>query len=67
MTKNDKEIMDEQIEDLIEIQKAILAKDIMFEIGAKICKKSYDNLIAVGFDRDEAIRIVAGGGMTVKK
>jgi hypothetical protein len=67
MRENDKEIMNEQIEDLVEIQKVLLGNDKLFQLGAEICKKSYDNLIKVGFCRDEAVRIIAGGGMSPRK
>lgn len=67
MTANDREIMSEQLDELIEAQKMVLTKDELFLTGAKICKKSYDALRGVGFEHDEAIRIVAGGGMNTRK
>lgn len=66
MVKRDQEIMKEQIEQIVDAQNMLLANDELFVAGAEICKKSYDALIAVGFTYDDAIRIVAGGGMTVR-
>jgi hypothetical protein len=66
MDKHDQEAMKEQLEHIVDIQKMMLANDELFVAGAEMCKKSFDALIGVGFNRDDAIRIVAGGGMTVR-
>jgi hypothetical protein len=67
MDEEFRKIMDEKLDEIIDIQKTILTRDDLFLTGATICKKSYDALRGVGFDHNDAIRIVAGGGMNQKK
>jgi hypothetical protein len=55
------------INEMVEAQKAVLEKDEIFELGAKTCRKCYDALLNIGFTEDQAIRIIAGGGMNFKK
>ena len=66
MDKHDQEVMKEQIEQMVDVQKMMLANDELFVAGAEICKKSFDALRGVGFSHEESMRIVAGGGMTVR-
>jgi hypothetical protein len=66
MDKHEQEVMKEQIDQIVDVQKMLLANDELFIAGAEMCKHSFDALIGVGFNRDDAIRIVAGGGMAVK-
>ena len=39
----------------------------MFQAGAKICRASYLALKVEGFTEDQAVLIVAGGGMNTNK
>lgn len=53
-------------EELIEMMEEFLKQDKLFEMGAKMMKKSVDVLIAEGFSREEAIQIIAVQGSIVK-
>lgn len=66
MDKYTKDALMDNIERIVDVQKMMLANDELFVAGAEICKKSFDALIAVGFSHEESMRIVAGGGMTVR-
>jgi hypothetical protein len=51
---------------LSEMLEQILAADKLFDLSAKIAKKSVEVFMANGFSRKEAITIFAGQGHIVK-
>ena len=54
------------IEEVVEMVEEVLKQDKLFELGAKIYKKSVDALIEQGFTRDEAMRIIIAQGPPIK-
>jgi len=54
------------LEQLIEMMREMEQNDELFEIGARLMKKSYDALIKAGFNEEQATKIVAGQGAGVK-
>jgi hypothetical protein len=53
-------------ERLSEVLEQVLAADKLFDLGAKLAKKSVEAFMANGFSRKEAITIFAGQGSIVK-
>jgi len=54
------------IEQLVEMLRAVEENDELFDIMARMMKKSYDALVKAGFTEEQAIKIVAGQGTGVK-
>ena len=54
------------IEQLVEMLRAVEENDELFDIMARMMKKSYDALIKAGFSEEQATKIVAGQGAGVK-
>ena len=54
------------IEQLVEMLRAVEENDELFDIMARMMKKSYDALINAGFSEEQATKIVAGQGAGVK-
>ena len=53
---------EEMLNELVELQRAMLDKDELFEIAAQTAKKAYDALIKVGFNEEQATTIIAAKG-----
>ena len=53
-------------QELVGMIKGVLDDDELFDLGAKLLKKSVDALVANGFKRSEAIAIVSNQGPMVK-
>jgi hypothetical protein len=56
----------DEIDELVEMMEEFLKKDKLFEMGAKMIKKSVDAMEKAGFTRKEAIQIIAVQGSIVK-
>ncbi len=54
------------LEDIKQMLKEIEADDELFELMAKIQKKSFDALVKQGFGTNQAMEIMKGGGMNMK-
>lgn len=52
------EMIQEAVEQLKAVTKAMLQEDELFELKAQLSKKHYDSLIKVGFSPEQAIQIV---------
>jgi len=61
MEDNDKEIITEMVNGMVETARQVLASDEMFKLGAKVQKKALDAMMKEGFTRKEAISIMSSG------
>ena len=57
---------DVMTEQLLEMLRKVEKCDELFDITARILKKSYDAMIKAGFTEEQATKIVAGQGTAVK-
>lgn len=55
-------MIEEMLDQMIEMLKAMLERDEIFKVGAQMVKKSYDAMIEVGFTEEQALKIVSSQG-----
>lgn len=58
--------MEELMDQIKEMMESMLENDELIDLGSKLMKKTFDSLVAAGFNGEQAIQIVAHQGFGIK-